>query len=252
MIPLRRASAVLAIPRLAALVGSGIGLFSGRRVSARAMLLLLSVVAGFSSSAAHAARARRAPPPPPPSAAKTLTSQEFDLGNPKARVVLVEYASDTCPHCARFAAEVFPEFKKRYIDSGQVLYVFREFPTPPVPLASAGFVLARCAGAERYFDVVNALFQAQGPNVTGLEFLMAGAKAAGLNEAQVKACVSDSAAVEALNTRVKAAVENEKIEATPTFLLNGQKMPDGEKSLKQLADAIEPLLKAQTSSHPGL
>jgi len=156
---------------------------------------------------------------------------------------VVEYASDTCPHCARFAAEVFPAFKAKYVDTGKVLYSFREFPTAPVELSAAGFVLARCAGEGKYFDVVNALFQAQKAE-TGREFLMAGAKAGGLDEDQIKACLDDPAALAELNARVKQAADVEKIDGTPTLIVNGVKMKEGEKTLKDLDAAIEPLLHA--------
>jgi protein-disulfide isomerase len=170
-----------------------------------------------------------------------MTAPDFHLGNPKAKVTVVEYASDTCPHCARFAAEVFPAFKAKYVDTGKVLYVFREFPTQPVDLSAAGFVLARCAGEGKYFDVVNALFQSQNAG-NGRDFLMAGAKAGGLSEDQVKACLDDPAALTDLNARVQHAVDVEKIDGTPTFIINGMKLKDGEKTLKDLDAAIAPLL----------
>jgi protein-disulfide isomerase len=184
-----------------------------------------------------------------------MVEGDFEMGDPKAKVTVVEYASDTCPHCARFASEVFPAFKKAYVDTGKVLYVFREFPTDPVPLASAGFILARCSGREKYFDVVNALFQAQSTSATGLDFLMAGAKPAGLSEDQVKACLNEKPLVEAFNARLQKALDVAKINSTPTFVVNGRKLESGEKSLKDLSEAIDPLLGPQSRAgrrrHPA-
>ena len=196
--------------------------------------------------------------PPPPASPQTplqapvrmpakMTASEFHLGDPKAKVTLVEYASDTCPHCARFANEVFPAFKAKYVETGKVQYIFREFPTDPVELSAAGFVVARCAGESKYFDVVNALFQAQHSSTTGKDFLLAGAKAGDLNEEQVKTCLNDTSAVADLNTRVQHAIDVEKIDGTPTFILNGKKLESGEKTLKDLDAAIEPLLPPTTA-----
>jgi len=182
-----------------------------------------------------------------------MTAPEYRLGNPNAKVVLVEYASDTCPHCARFAAEVFPTFKKKYVDTGKVLYIFREYPTDPVQISAAGFVLARCTGQAHYYDVINALFQAQTTSTTVLDFLLSGAKAAGLNEAQMKACLSVKEAFDDLNARVRTAEDVAKIRGTPTFLLNGVKLSDGEKTMKQLDDALAPLLAKRPAkrAHPS-
>jgi protein-disulfide isomerase len=206
----------------------------------RALFILsLAVLAGPALADPPASVA--APPAPAVALPQRMTAPEFHLGDPKAKVTVVEYASDTCPHCARFAAEVFPTFKAKYVDTGKVLYVFREFPTQPVQVAAAGFVVARCAGEGKYFAVVNALFQAQNAD-NGRDFLMAGAKAGGLNEDQVKACLDDRAAAADLNARVQQAIDVEKIEGTPTFIVNGVKLKDGEKTLTDLDAAIEPLL----------
>jgi protein-disulfide isomerase len=171
-----------------------------------------------------------------------MTAPDYRMGNPKAKVTVIEYASDTCPHCAKFAAETFPAFKAKYVDTGEVLYIFREFPTDPVQLSSAGFVMARCAGEAKYFDVVNALFKAQSTAKSGLEFLMAGAKVGGLSEDQVKACLDDPTALADLNARVQNAVNVEKIDGTPTLIVNGKKLAAGETTLKELDAAIAPLL----------
>src|SRR5579871_3142309 len=87
--------------------------------------------------------------------APVVTAQPDDmtLGSPKAKVTVIEYASASCPHCARFNNEVFPAFKAKYVDTGRVFYVFREFLTEPASLAAAAFLTARCAGKGKYFGV---------------------------------------------------------------------------------------------------
>src|SRR5947209_14674871 len=84
---------------------------------------------------------------------------EMALGDPQAPITVIEYASMTCPHCAHFHLTTFPELKKRYIDTGKVRFVFREFPLDPV--ATGAFMLARCAGNDRYFALLDLLFHEQ-------------------------------------------------------------------------------------------
>jgi protein-disulfide isomerase len=180
-------------------------------------------------------------------AAHAAETGEMSLGNPKAKVTVVEYASVTCPHCAAFNDEVFPAFKAKYVDTGKVFYVFREFPTEPVELAAAGFLIARCAPAGKYFPVVDALFHGQQKlyeTRDAKQFLLDAGKAGGLDEAQIQACVGDKANVEAFNTRVQTAIDTAKIEATPTFVIGRTKI-EGEQSLAQLSAVIDPLLAAQ-------
>ena len=81
------------------------------------------------------------------------------LGSDKAPVTVIEYASMTCPHCAHFSTTTFPELQKRYIDTGKVRFIFREFPLDA--LAAAGFMLARCAGKDKFMPVVETLFAKQ-------------------------------------------------------------------------------------------
>src|SRR5580700_5997879 len=92
---------------------------------------------------------------------KFARPDDMTLGNPKAKVTVVEYASASCPHCAHFNNEVFPAFKAKYIDTGMVHYVFREFLTPPAEVAAASFLIARCAGRDKYFSVLDTIFRGQ-------------------------------------------------------------------------------------------
>ena len=183
-----------------------------------------------------------------PAAAKTITMTDNDitLGNPKAKVTVVEYASLSCSHCAHFNTDVFPAFKAKYIDTGKVRYVFREFLTEPVQVAAAGFLTARCAGKQNYFKVVDGVFRSQaeifatrdlGPSLTRI------AKSVGIDEDGLKACLSDDTALKALSDRVARFSKAENITSTPTFVVNGIKLKGGH-TLEDLDTAIAEARKA--------
>jgi len=190
-------------------------------------------------------------------AATAPASDDMSLGRANAPVTVVEYASASCPHCARFNNDVFPDFRKKYIDTGKVHYVFREFLTEPVQVAAAGFLLARCAGPGKYFQVLDDFFHGQAKayetgDVKGL-ILSAGAHA-GLDEAKIGACFDDKAAADALNARVARYAQDEGIDSTPTFVVNGKKLPPltHEVALQDLDDAIQPLLPPPSKArHAG-
>ncbi len=172
----------------------------------------------------------------------TTAEGDMDLGNPSAPVTLIEYASATCSHCARFDRDVFPSLKARYIDTGKVHYIFREFLTPPVPVAAAAFVLARCAGKDKYFQVVEAVFRSQDEMFATQDSrtpLLRIAKSMGMTEDKFNACLSDSAALDGVQKRMDRGVTEDKIEGTPTFLVNGKQVATGETTLDVLAKAID-------------
>jgi protein-disulfide isomerase len=169
-----------------------------------------------------------------------VTSEDMSMGNPKAPVTVIEYASVSCSHCAAWNKEVWPAFKTKYVDTGKVNYVFREFITAPPQLAAAGFLLARCAGRDKYFGVIDQVFHAQEEIFRTGDIrtpLVAIAAQAGLNEQQFTQCVSDEKALNALNDRVQKYVNQDKITGTPTFLINGKKH-EGDTSLAGLDAAI--------------
>ena len=172
----------------------------------------------------------------------TAAEGDMDLGNPNAPVTLIEYASATCSHCARFDRDVFPTLKARYIDTGKIHYIFREFLTPPVPVAAAAFVLARCAGKDKYFQVVEAVFRSQDEMFATQDSrtpLLRIAKSMGMTEDKFNACLSDSAALDGVQKRMDRGVTEDKIEGTPTFLVNGKQVATGETTLDVLAKAID-------------
>src|SRR5499427_855607 len=112
-------------------------------------------------------------------------------GAADAPVTIIEYASMTCPHCAHFHETTFPELKKKYIDTGKVRFIFREFPLDP--LAAAGSMLARCAGGDKYFPLTEALFAQQKDWVVQkpLEPMLAIAKQAGFTQQTFDACLEN-------------------------------------------------------------
>ena len=182
-----------------------------------------------------------------------VVGDEVSMGDAKAKVVLAEDASVACPVCAAFNITVFPEFKKKYIDTGKVLYVARESLTGNPTLAASGFLLARCAGKDKYFQVTDAIYRAQdeiyepgsetvSPSA-GREVLLRIAKAAGLTDDQFTKCISDEKAITALNDRVEKYSKQDEVEGTPTFMLNGKKLRTGMISMADLDAAIQPLLK---------
>ena len=173
-------------------------------------------------------------------ATNAVTADDMSLGSANAKVTVIEYASVSCPHCARWNEEVWPAFKTKYVDTGRVHYVMREALTGEPSIAAAGFLMARCAGKDKYFQVVDAVYQ----NLKDMEasgqpkpILQRIAQSAGLSEQQFTDCVSDQKAQEALVKRWDTYVQRDKITGTPTFIING-KMHDGEMSLADLDSAV--------------
>lgn len=166
---------------------------------------------------------------------------DMSLGDPKAKVQVIEYASVTCSHCAAFNRDVFPAFKKKYVDTGKVHYILREVPTPPAQVAAAGFLTARCAGKDKYFTVVDAMFRelpVWAESGDALASVVRAGAAGGLSEAQVKACISDQQGLDAMRERVSKSLKDANIEGTPTFVVNGTTVKIGEMTLAELDAAI--------------
>jgi len=160
-----------------------------------------------------------------------------------AKVTVVEYASVTCHVCAAWQEKNWEGFKTRYVDTDKVRYVFREIPTPPAEVAIAGFLIARCAGENKYFDVVHELLASQeelrgDPRAT----LFRVGNGAGLSNERVQQCITDEAALAAAEERAQAA-RAAGVDGTPTFFVNGTKViTPGSQSgtdLEDLSKAIE-------------
>lgn len=161
---------------------------------------------------------------------------DFAKGNPEAPVVLIEYGSTACGGCAAFHEGVHPTLN-RYIEDGTVRLVFREMLTGSAELALAGFMLARCVPEERYFDILDVLFEQQQAIFMAAQRGQARqqfqtiARSAGLSDQEFRTCMSDESAVTAINEANQRAAR-EGINATPSFIINGvrvepQRAPDG-------------------------
>jgi protein-disulfide isomerase len=167
---------------------------------------------------------------------------DMSLGDEKAPVTIIEYASMTCPHCANFHEITYPELKKKYIDTGKVRFIFREFPLDQ--LAAAAFMLARCGGKERYFPMVETLFQQQRTWAVQrpLQPLMAIGKQAGLSEAGFNECLKNQQVLDGIEDVRKRAAEKLNVQSTPTFFVNGKQLR-GAATLAEFEKEMAPYLK---------
>ena len=178
--------------------------------------------------------------------AKPVSLPDMALGPADAAVTITEFASMTCPHCAAFNAEVFPKIKSEYIDTGKIRYIFREFPLDIK--AAAGSMLSRCIAngdAAKYFAVTDLLFRSQNDWVmkNTTEALNRIGKQAGLSQQQVEACLKDQALLDKIAADQKYASEVLKVDSTPTFFINGEKIK-GETSIEEFEKKINSLLKS--------
>jgi protein-disulfide isomerase len=188
-----------------------------------------------------------------PALAQNVSVQELATPGPlgdvaqgpaDAKVTIVEYASLTCSHCAAFHQQTYPALKERYIDTGKVRYILREFPLDP--LATAGFMLARCDGDPKYYPIVDMLFRQQrGWAFTDkpLDALRQMMRQAGFSQEKFDSCLGDQKLYDAVNAVKNRGIEAFKVESTPTFFINGQRFA-GNMSIDELEKIIKPMLGA--------
>jgi protein-disulfide isomerase len=164
------------------------------------------------------------------------------LGSADAPVTIIEYASMTCPHCAHFHETTYPELKKKYIDTGKVRFIFREFPLDP--LAAAGSMLARCAGGDKYFPMVESLFAQQKDWVTQkpLQPMLAIAKQAGFTQESFDKCLANQQMLDGIEASRTRAAQKLGVNSTPTFFING-KIYRGAMTVEELDKQLAPYLK---------
>jgi protein-disulfide isomerase len=178
--------------------------------------------------------------------AKPVSLPDMAIGSANAPVTITEFASMTCPHCAAFDEKVFPKIKSEYIDSGKVRYIFREFPLDIK--AAAGSMLARCIAKDdgsKYFAVIDMLFRQQNDWVmkNTTETLTRIGKQAGLSQQAVEDCLKDQALLDKIAADQKYASDVLKVDSTPTFFLNGEKIK-GDTSFEEFSKRINALLKS--------
>jgi protein-disulfide isomerase len=176
--------------------------------------------------------------------AKPVALPDMALGSAKASVTITEFASMSCPHCAAFEQNVFPMIRSKYIDTGKVRYVFREFPLDIK--AAAVSMVARCmAGddAEKFFGAIDIMFKQQDQLMTDTqESLKRIGGQAGMSGDAVEACVKNQVMLDKLSADEQFANETLKVDATPTFFINGE-MSKGAISFEEMEQKIKAALK---------
>lgn len=178
--------------------------------------------------------------------AKPVSLPDMALGPKDAAVTVTEFASMTCPHCAAFTKDVFPKIKEAFIDTNKIRFVFREFPLDIK--AAAGSMLSRCIAKDdsaKYFAVTELLFKTQEDWVmkdTAAALTRIG-KQAGLSQKEVEDCLKDQALLDKIAADQKYANDVLKVNSTPTFFINGDKLT-GETSFEEFSKKITPLLKS--------
>lgn len=197
----------------------------------RSWLAVIAFVALFSPVAAQNAPSPGAPPAPVADVDVTQLMMpgplgDMTLGDPHAPVTIVEYASMTCPHCGRFHTDTYPTLKSKYIDTGKVYFVFREFPLDQ--LAFAAFMLGRCAGNDHYFDVIGMLFDRQmdwayvNDPKSALETLLT---PFGLgSDKAVDDCVANQDIFNNVEAVYNRGAQVFGVNGTPTFFFNGHRV----------------------------
>jgi protein-disulfide isomerase len=206
------------------------------------MLNRRSVLTAAAALAASAAMAAPAPAP-----------DDLSLGSPKAKIEIIEYASLSCPHCAHFNEAVFPALKAKYIDTGKVRYTLKEMLTEPANVAAAGFLLARCAGPDKYFAVVDQVFRSQPRWTQGnvKPILVEIGAANGVDAAHFDACLQNQTAVDAVLGRAKRAADQDGVNSTPTLFINGKKIETVPLTPEELDATIAAATKASSPNKGG-
>lgn len=212
----------------------------------RAIFLAAPLVFAACSKASSEASPANAAKPTGAAAKFEIQPTDMVMGDAGAPVTLIEYASVTCPHCAAANEQIIPAIKQKFIETGKVNLVFREFPTAPANYSIIGSLLARCAaekaGPEAYFLITDALFRQQQTWVSkdARAELVKIVAQAGMDEAAVDACVKREDLQKVINDNATTALEKYKVTGTPTFFLNGEKLPikSPAEFEKAIADAV--------------
>ena len=164
------------------------------------------------------------------------------LGDPNAPITLIEYASLTCPHCAHFDTQILPEVKKKWIDTGKVKLIYRDFPLDQVAAKAAQ--IAECAGNDRYFGVIDLIFRGQPTWATASDPIAELAKPlriAGMGEKEIKECLANEAKANEVVADAKGG-EILGVNSTPTLFIDGQ-MYSGARSVEELDGVFGKLVK---------
>lgn len=188
-------------------------------------------IAAFWYTSSSGTQATNAPVLSPISSAEaqeidTSGVMEITMGDPNASITVIEYASYTCPHCARFHEDVFKDLKANYIDTGKINFVYREVYFDRLGLWAG--MLARCAGPDGYFDVANLLYEQQadwaraGDPADVATALRRLGLSAGMSGEQIDACLQDGDKAQAMVAVFQQNAEADNVRATPSFFINGE------------------------------
>jgi protein-disulfide isomerase len=213
----------------------------------RREFLALAAAAGAAFAATPVAALAQAKPAEAKDAVSVVelmaepATKDLWIGKPDAPVTIVEYASLTCGHCAHFHEGTWPTLKSKYIDSGKVRFVLRDFPLDP--LAAAGSMLARCAGDDKRQAVVELLFANQAKWLVDkpLDPMRDLLKQAGFTQESFDACLKNQTLYDAVIKTREAASEKFGINSTPTFFIDG-KLQRGAMTVAELEKILDPLL----------
>ena len=179
------------------------------------------------------------------------------LGNAKSKVVLIEYAAPSCPVCAAFSAQSFPQLKAKYIDTGKIFYVFRVFPLRSDD--GSAEKIARCLPEDKYFAFIDLLFKNQAkwdvefsqinPALATPEGVHDGlvllGRIAGMSKEQVDQCMMNKAEDDRINKVSSDGESRYSINATPTFILNGISIGSGNIPFDTLSKLLDTELAKQ-------
>lgn len=168
----------------------------------------------------------------PATVASSVDAPAFDVvemmqGNPDAAVEVVEYASYTCPHCASFHANTYPQLKENYIDTGLINFVYREVYFDQPGLWAS--MVARCGGEMRFFGISGVLYEQQqvwaraGDGAAISAALRNIGKIAGLSDDELDACMTDADQAQELMAWYRSNADRDEVQSTPSFLINGEK-----------------------------
>lgn len=202
-------------------------------------MLMRSAVAAFALAFAMPALAQEAAPA---EEAQAQILPDIAQGADDAPLTIVEYASFTCGHCANFHEENWPKLKSEYVDTGKVRFIQRDIYFDQVGLWAG--ILARCGGDDKFYAVSDMLFDEQSDWISGgsgdeiaANLRRIGLKA-GMTEEQMTACWDDTAKVEQLVATFQQNASSDQIEATPTFIIGGEKvMNQPWDDMKEVIDA---------------
>lgn len=209
--------------------------------------MAIAIVAGFASSPVLAQKKPSGPAEVPvEELMKPTDLPDIAIGPADAKVTVVEYASMTCGHCANFATKVFPDIKKKYVDSGKIRFIMREFPLDN--LAAAASMLSRCAGGDKSLPMIETLYEKQADwaftNGNPVPKLFDIAKQAGFTQESFDKCLTDQKLLDQVTAQRTRASETFGVASTPTFFINGKRLTETP-TIAAFDKVIEPLLAAQ-------